>query len=157
MSTRLVGWALRDAPELHPDLSMGSRLLLVYLADHLNEDEGAAWPSQSRLARLMGCSERSIRNYLEELIRADIVSKQFRKGTSSLYRFNRVRQNMPDVRSKVRKNLPQGKAISTAHPGNSYRLTYKEPINNPEETADPEKIRDMLDELRKKLTLGGTK
>lgn len=153
MSTRLVGWALRDAPMEHPDLSMGSRLLLVYLADHFNEDTGACFPSQSRLASLMSCSERSIRNYLDELVNAGIISKTFRKGTSLLYKFDKVRQNLPNSRGQVRQNLPVGSAKSADHLGNSFRLTNKEPINNPE-PADPERVRDMLKELKKTLSTG---
>lgn len=150
MSTRLVGWALRDAPETHTKLSMGARLLLVYLADHFNEDEGAAWPSQARLAKYMGCSERSIRNYLDELITAGIVTKTFRKGTSLIYRFAIVRQNMPHTKGKVRQNMPPGPARSAANPGNNYRLTNKETINEPEQ-ADPKAIASMIENLKKDL------
>lgn len=155
MSTRLVGWALRDAPMEHPDLSMGSRLLLVYLADHFNEDTGACFPSQSRLAALMSCSERSIRNYLDELVKAGVISKTYRKGTSLLYAFDKVRQNLPTPRGQVRQNLPVGTAKSAAHLGNGFRLTNKEPINNTEPT-DPVKLEAMLKDLKKKLAKGNS-
>lgn len=157
MSTRLVGWALRDVPNDYPELTLGARFLLVYLADHLNEDEGAAWPSQTRLARLMSCSERSIRNYLEELVDAGLIAKTFRTGTSSLYRFTIARQILPESPNKPRQTLPVGKAKPAAQSGKACRQTSKEPINEPEPEPmtdeDRERIAAMVSDLRARWRL----
>ena len=55
MSAKLVGWALEQ-----PGLDIQERLLLVILADHFNDQEGAAWPSQQRVANIMGISDRQV-------------------------------------------------------------------------------------------------
>lgn len=150
MSTRLVGWALRDAPVIHPDLSTGARLLLVYLADHFNEDEGAAWPSHARLANLMGASRRSINNWLEELLVAGIIAKQRRSGTSTLYRFGDVQHVHNPVKHVRKASEPRAHDMRT-----TCTLTNKEPITNTPESveppADPAVIADTIARLRLQL------
>jgi DNA-binding transcriptional ArsR family regulator len=151
MSTRLVGWALRDAPVAHPNLTTGARLLLIYLADHFNEDEGAAWPSHNRLANLLGCSKRSINNWLEELLEAGIIAKTRRSGTSTLYRFQLVQQ----VHTPV-KQVHSTSARGASRVRTTCTLTNKELITNSNETqeaplTDPEEIADTLDRIRQEI------
>lgn len=160
MSTRLVGWALRDAPLEHADLSMGARLLLVYLADHFNEDEGAAWPSQHRLARYMGCSDRAIRRYLDELVDAKIVNKTQREGKSLIYRFGLPpRTNCP---GSPRTNIPVTPDKLSGHPGQIVRLTNKEPIKEKRpdtliEPIEPQELATLLANVRKELKIASPK
>jgi hypothetical protein len=138
MSTRLVGWALRDAPELHPDLSTGARLLLVYLADHFNEDEGAAWPSQARLARLMGCTDRAVRKWLDELQAAQLVRvhRADREGKSNLYRMTTPERGSGVPGTRFRPTPERG----SADPGTRFRLSSKEPLKRTAPPAEPETV-----------------
>lgn len=149
MSTRLVGWALRDAPATYGHLSTGARLLLVYLADHFNEDEGAAWPSQARLAKLMGCSERSCRNWLVELQEAGIVATETRAGTSSLYKLTPA-----EFAWVPRHQVPTPPATRAGHPGTTCLQSSKEPIKEPK--ADPAFVADAIATMRQVLRGGPT-
>lgn len=150
MSTRLVGWALRDAPVEHPDLSMGARLLLVYIADHFNEDEGAAWPSQTRLANLMGCGQRSINRYMQELVLAGIVTSHMREGKSNLYRMTPAK--LAGVPTPNWRTTPAKMAQGVRQIG---VLTNKEPIK--EKPADPETVRATIDAVRAELREKGAR
>lgn len=150
MSTRMVGWALRDAPTAHPDLSMGARLLLVYLADHFNEDEGAAWPSQARLAGLMGCGQRSISRYLTELVDAGIVQSEMRDGKSNLYRMTYAK--LAGVPTPIRRTTPAKLAHGVRQIG---VLSSKEPIR--EQPADPETVKATIDAVRAELRQRGAR
>jgi hypothetical protein len=81
MSAKLVGWALEQ-----PNLTPMEKLLLVVLADHFNDQEGAAWPSQERIAKMMGLSTRQVRRIQIELINKGHLEVETRTGQSNLYR-----------------------------------------------------------------------
>lgn len=81
MSAKLVGWALEQ-----PDLDVQERLLLVILADHFNDQEGAAWPSQQRIAKIMGISDRQVRRIQVQLLNKEYLEVEQRAGQSNLYR-----------------------------------------------------------------------
>lgn len=81
MSAKLVGWALEQ-----PDLDVQERLLLVILADHFNDQEGAAWPSQQRIAKIMGISDRQVRRIQVQLLNKEYLEVEQRSGQSNLYR-----------------------------------------------------------------------
>ena len=85
MSSVLMGWALRAIRDEFKDLSTGARFTLLLLADHFNDDKGAAWPSHDRLADIMGVSKRSVVDYMKELKEAGIVSQTNRMGKTSYY------------------------------------------------------------------------
>ena len=151
MSTRMVGWALRDAPHAHPTLTMGARLVLIYLADHFNEDEGAAWPSQTRLAALMGCGQRSISRYLSELTTEGIITTQMREGKPNLYRLTYAKLAgvpTPNWRTGYAKLAPGVRQIGV--------LSNKELIKE-QEPADPALVRATLQAVREELATKATK
>jgi hypothetical protein len=63
LSAKLVGWAL-EQEGLEPQ----EKLLLVILADHFNDKEGAAWAGQARIAKMMGVSDRQVRRLQVSLV-----------------------------------------------------------------------------------------
>lgn len=65
MSNAAVAWALRASKSGKMDAS--HRLVLLVLADHAHEDGSAAWPSQDRIARILGITTRSVRRSLSWL------------------------------------------------------------------------------------------
>ena len=85
MSSVLMGWALRAIREEFQQLSTGARFTLLLLADHFNDDKGAAWPSHDRLALIMGVSRRSVIEYMKELKEAGIVTQKMEYGKVNLY------------------------------------------------------------------------
>jgi hypothetical protein len=69
-------------------IGVGPQALYMWLCKHANND-GDCFPSRSTLANAMGCSERSVDGYLEELIQLGLVVKEPRyinnKQTSNNY------------------------------------------------------------------------
>lgn len=56
-------------------LSRPARLIYALLCSYANE-EGEAWPSQERMAEDLGCSEKPIREWIEECMKAGMIEKK---------------------------------------------------------------------------------
>ena len=83
MGIRAMLWAW------HWPLSSTQKLVLIALAWH-SDDQGTCWPSQARLARLSGLSERSVRRAARELEQQNLIRRHRRTTdagalTSHLY------------------------------------------------------------------------
>jgi hypothetical protein len=81
LSAKLVGWAL-EQEGLEPQ----EKLLLVILADHFNDKEGAAWAGQARIAKMMGVSDRQVRRLQVSLVDKGLLHVELRAGQSNMYR-----------------------------------------------------------------------
>lgn len=66
-------------------ISRDARLLWAILEDHTSKDSQVPWPSQSTLAQYMGCTERAVRNWLNELVKAGWLEVHSRPGSSNLH------------------------------------------------------------------------
>lgn len=64
MSIRAVASVLGFAPE---DWTPGTRIVAVALADHVNDTDGTAWPSITRLAGMAGMAPRNVQRHLRIL------------------------------------------------------------------------------------------
>ena len=88
MSVRASSWAWEQRTA-----NSGTKLVLLALADHAGEDF-TCFPSSGRIAAKTGLSERTVREYLEDLAEAGVISKMRRQrrqnGTLGtwLYRLN---------------------------------------------------------------------
>jgi DNA-binding transcriptional regulator LsrR (DeoR family) len=80
LSAKLVGWAL-EQEGLEPQ----EKLLLVILADHFNDKEGAAWAGQARIAKMMGVSDRQVRRLQVSLVDKGLLHVELRAGQSNMY------------------------------------------------------------------------
>lgn len=60
------------------DLPMGPKATLVALANFADGD-GVCYPGQVRLARMVGCGERSVRRYIDDLEAAGIIDRHQRR------------------------------------------------------------------------------
>lgn len=67
-----------------PNLSIQEKILYVTLVSYCWED-GYCYPGQTRLARQLGVSDRSIRTWLNGLIEYGLIKKVHRLGSSNLY------------------------------------------------------------------------
>lgn len=76
MSLEAMTWAWQQP------LPVGQKLLLLAVADHAGEG-GVCWPSQAHLARKTGFSERQVRNNLNDLVKAGVLSVEIRGGDGS--------------------------------------------------------------------------
>src|SRR5262249_16313978 len=52
---------------LDREIRPAARLVGIYIADHLNEKRGYAWPPQEMIAADLGICERSVRYAIEQL------------------------------------------------------------------------------------------
>lgn len=82
MAASLIGWIW--AQSMERDLSTGARLTLFALNEHTSIGTHGDWrvfPGQSRLAKMVGCSEFTLRKHLKELTEAGLltVANQFDK------------------------------------------------------------------------------
>jgi len=78
------------AAVLHHSTSTGtSRAVLTALAWHLGDDpEEGCYPSQSRLAKLSGCSVRQVQRNLQKLVDLGEIEMSHHNGIG--YRFDRI-------------------------------------------------------------------
>lgn len=68
MSIKAVEWALKQE-----GVSSTAKLVLVMLADCINVNDEFAWPSQARIAAVVGRKERQVRNTLKALCDAGLI------------------------------------------------------------------------------------
>lgn len=70
------------------EMGIPSRLVLLALADHHNQETGRCDPSIARLCRSTGLSERSVRNGLRELEKLKVISTVERKRRTGRGKIN---------------------------------------------------------------------
>ena len=73
MSFKASHWAVHEVRGLKPL----ERLLLLVLAEHA-DDRDCVWPSQDRLAHMMGTSPSTLRRCLGRLERLDLLTHEYR-------------------------------------------------------------------------------
>jgi DNA-binding MarR family transcriptional regulator len=71
-------WAASRWVYDQPDLSKQERAVLLVLISHVNPDTGLAFPSQERLARLTGWSERNVWGALKSLEGRGLIERKAR-------------------------------------------------------------------------------
>lgn len=64
MSLRAMLWSFDQAPRC---LSTGERLVLLAIADHVDDDTAQAWPSINRLAARTGLDRRTVQRSIRQL------------------------------------------------------------------------------------------
>jgi hypothetical protein len=135
MSAKLVGWAL-EQEGLEPQ----EKLLLVILADHFNDKEGAAWAGQARIAKMMGVSDRQVRRLQVSLVDKGLLNVELRSGQSNMYRMV-----TPDVLSGgVGHTSPGSKDTAVLH--NSYRTLNERYPDKSKPTQIPDKYIMPIDD-----------
>jgi DNA-binding transcriptional regulator LsrR (DeoR family) len=141
LSAKLVGWAL-EQEGLEPQ----EKLLLVILADHFNDKEGAAWAGQARIAKMMGVSDRQVRRLQVSLVDKGLLNVELRAGQSNLYKMV-----TPDVMS-----YPSGRigptTPDTAVLHNSYRTLNERYSDKSKVTQIPDKYVAPIDDSVDPLT-----
>jgi hypothetical protein len=155
MSVKLTAWAIA-----YEGLDPLEKLLLIVLADHFNDQEGAAWPSQKRIAKMMGVSDRTVRRLQVSLVEKDLLKVQLRTGSSNQYIMV-----TPDILSAgVGHRSPKGADTAVLH--NSY-ITLNEHKKNKlknestpippkykppkDESVKPQRAQEHIKEIRRKL------
>ena len=135
MSAKLVGWALEQ-----DGLELQEKLLLVVLADHFNDYEGAAWPSQERIARIMNISDRQVRRIQVELVNKGFLEVSQRHGQSNIYRMV-----VPDIDVLVpRTRMSYTPDTAVLH--NSYRTLNEQLAGQNKKTQIPPKYKPPIDD-----------
>jgi hypothetical protein len=141
LSAKLVGWAL-EQEGLEPQ----EKLLLVILADHFNDKEGAAWAGQARIAKMMGVSDRQVRRLQVSLVSKGLLNVELRTGQSNLYRMV-----TPDVLSyPLGHTSPTTPDTAVLH--NSYRTLNERYPDKSKVTQIPDKYVSPIDDSVDPLT-----
>ena len=135
MSAKLVGWALEQE-----GLEVPEKLLLVVLADHFNDQEGAAWPSQERIARIMNISDRQVRRIQVELINKGFLEVNKRHGQSNIYKM--IVPDMDVLVPRTRTSYTPDTAV--LH--NSYRTLNERYPDKFKKTQIPDKYKAPIDD-----------
>jgi hypothetical protein len=80
------GWVRIDRATIAKLPEIGSTAMAVYLvlAAHA-DDDGRCWPSEATLARLVGCTDRTVRTSLKALEAAGLIGKQRRRRDTPVY------------------------------------------------------------------------
>ena len=69
------------------ELSQGAKLCYARLCQYAGKD-GETWPKQETLAEELGCSDREVRRYLDELLAVNLIAVERRGlGKPNLYHF----------------------------------------------------------------------
>ena len=135
MSAKLTGWAIA-----YEGLDPLEKLLLIVLADHFNDQEGAAWPSQKRIARMMGVSDRTVRRLQVSLVDKGLLTVQLRTGSSNQYIMV-----TPDILSGgVGHRSPKGSDTAVLH--NSYITLNEQLVGQIKQTPMPPRYKPPKDD-----------
>lgn len=74
----------------NPKLSLGARMAYGVLLSYAWQEK-SCFPGQARMARDMGCIEKSVRTYLHELEKAGVIKVRRRgQGKTNLYTLPRL-------------------------------------------------------------------
>lgn len=82
MGIRSLAAALYEHHHLDPT----AKLVLICIADHVNDESGWAWPSVARLAALCNIHPRNIQRWIEHLEQAGHLQVKRRPGWANHYR-----------------------------------------------------------------------
>jgi DNA-binding transcriptional regulator LsrR (DeoR family) len=135
LSAKLLGWALQQE-----GLEPQEKLLLVILADHFNDKEGAAWAGQARIAKMMGVSDRQVRRLQVSLVEKGILNVEHRTGSSNMYRMV-----TPDtVSGGVGLTSPGGSDTAVLY--NSYRTLNERYSDKFKKTQIPDRYVPPIDD-----------
>lgn len=70
----------------HVGLPPTAKLVLIAIADHINDETGYGWPSMSRLAHIAGIDKRNVLRWVIWLELEGHISIQRKRGRSNGYR-----------------------------------------------------------------------
>jgi DNA-binding MarR family transcriptional regulator len=62
------------------------KLVLLCVADHMNDSMGQAWPSVQRICELCGCSRATVKRKLKQLEDAGVIHRQKRFNKTDMTR-----------------------------------------------------------------------
>lgn len=85
MGIRHLATVLYDVHGLDPT----AKLVLLAIADHINDETGYGWPSMQRLATIAGIDRRSVVRWVEWLEKAGHLTVSRKPGWSNGYRLTR--------------------------------------------------------------------
>ena len=79
MSIQSLSWSIKQKTD-----TPTTKLVLILLANYADENQ-SCFPSEKHLAKLVGCSDRTIRRCLRYLVDNNLIKCENRVGTSNRY------------------------------------------------------------------------
>ena len=107
-----------------------TKLILMCLADHANEDDRTCWPAISTIARKCDVSRATVKRRMLQLEQYGLISRRSRTGDSTLYYIMPEHENRGVVQSEPGSLLSQGRF--TVEPGGGSLLNPKPSLNHQE-------------------------
>lgn len=95
MSFQALAWGIKQKTT-----SSTSKLVLLMLCNYADE-KGISYPSQEHLAGLCQITRRSVNKHIQELVKANLITKF--KAVNKSYGYNKYKLNM-----EYEKNIPKG-------------------------------------------------
>ena len=106
---------------LKKSITAGAKLMYAILCNYASEKDHC-WPSQATLAERLSCSVSSIKNYLAELVRENLVIVRKEKYRSSVYYM--IRPESLSEGRKVHSDCQQPK-FANEQPNSGYLNNFK--------------------------------
>jgi hypothetical protein len=145
-------WAALEIAAFSPGLSHGAARLYLAL-DRYAREPGVCWPKQKVIAARIGCSERSVRYYLTELIAAGIVEvARMAPGGANRYLLNHRQRIAGPPAKDCRTHRQQASAYKSNKNNETEQQTEEPPIppgissakNRLTETVAPPAVQQSL-------------
>ena len=95
-------------------LSLGAKVMYALLCNYASEKDHC-WPSQKTLAERLACSVSSIKNYLAELVRENLITVRRERYRSSVYYLVQPEALRTRVKSAVRQPESDGGQPKSDH------------------------------------------
>jgi hypothetical protein len=142
LSVQAISWVLD-----HSESRLGTRHVLISIANHAKSDGTGAWPSVSTIARESKLSEREVRYALRELEKSGELKTQKGKGPSgcNLYSLPHVRLQGQTLQGQKPTQGGQNptKTLSDFAP---EPKSFKPSLKQPKPRAQSRSARDQFDD-----------
>ncbi len=112
---------------LKKSMTAGAKLMYALLCNYASEKDHC-WPSQATLAERLSCSVSSIKNYLAELVRENLIIVRKEKYRSSVYYM--IRPESLSEGRKVHFDCQQPK-VTREQPNSGYLNNFKKQEKTP--------------------------
>lgn len=140
MSIQAVAWAIEQKTG-----SPAGKVVLICLANYADEN-GECWPSQATIAKETELSERSVREWLQKLEDAGIISREHRQRQDGSRKSDLIRLNTHPAKSSGRRT-PNRQEVPNQPAGGSGLTSFEpsvEPSAAAREKSDLIRLTDQL-------------
>lgn len=122
MSIQGLNWCIRQTTD-----TPTTKLVLFILSNYADEN-GSCYPSEKKLAELVGVSDRQIRRCLKYLVNAELIKIETRKGTSNRYYLS-MDTSVQTLRTPTSTNTKENTKDKYTNDFNKFWEVYPRKVN----------------------------